>query len=305
MTSNQLDTAHPLLNKNLRIYGKAWVMADVIRQVLSLFGDQLEWVMILVADDANAMREVLAIMEKNPEECLIIFAPPIIMHYATFEVGEDLIKLTRYPNVWVVDVLEQIADMTIMLKIVEKLKSTRTAEASKYLTISNAQKDISNRILGALQHDLKPQVIAEKWERYKKIIEQAREVFDIKPETPDENVENFILNAKREIQKVMEGEINGVYCDIDDTIFDKNNHLKEDTLNLIQRLESEGHAITIWTGGDVEIAKTRLSSTPYAKYAIVSKHDYAGVIAEMVIDNVSPEKFFIQSGITAKKFLRV
>jgi hypothetical protein len=43
------------------------------------------------------------------------------------------------------------------------------------------------------------------------------------------------------------------------------------------------------------IAKEKLSGTIFARFPLVSKYDYMGANAEIIIDNVSPEKFSIQT----------
>ncbi|MBP8016651.1 HAD hydrolase family protein, partial [Candidatus Gracilibacteria bacterium] len=296
MVSNKLAEAYTnnqFINKELEIYGKIGPVTESFWQVLSLFDNLFQGIKILVADDKNAVKEVLEILEKNPQEKLIIFAPKIIVQNIIHEFGTDLMKLMKYHNVRVCEnFFDFIPDMT---KLAQELKEIQESKTSSYLTINEFQKNTSIRILGILQHDLKGYVIQEKGEKYKQIIKQARELFDIKPETPDENVENFILNAKREVTKVMDGDIFGVYCDIDDTILDGNNQIIEKTLELIQNLENEGKEIIIWTGGDLSEAKNKLKGTPFEKYKLVSKYDYSGASAEVIIDNVSPEKFFIQT----------
>ncbi len=313
MASNKLAQKYAdnqFINKELEVYGKAWPVTASFWQVLSMFndvfkwwGNLFKWIKILVADDKNAVKEVLEILEKNPQEKLIIFAPKVIVQNIIHEIWTDLMKLMKYPNVKVCENLSNyIPDM---IRLAQELKETPESKNSPYLTINEFQKNNSIRILRILQHDLKPYVIEEKWERYKQIIKQAREIFDIKPETPDENVESFILNAKREITKVMEWDINWVYCDIDDTIIWADGNIIEKTLKIIQELENEWKEIIIWTGWDLSEAKKKLAGTLFEKYKLVSKYDYAGATAEIIIDNTSPEKFFVQTGITAKKFIRI
>jgi len=66
----------------------------------------------------------------------------------------------KYPNVKVCENLfDFISDMT---RLAQELKETTESKNSPFLTINEFQKNTSVRILGILQHDLKPYVIEEK-----------------------------------------------------------------------------------------------------------------------------------------------
>jgi hypothetical protein len=171
--------------------------------------------------------------------------------------------------------------------------------------IDEVQQKVSSNIMWILQHDLKPYVLEEKWQRYNEILDKARSSFGINPRTSDESVIDFILNTPREIKKVFDWFLSWVYCDIDDTILKPDWSVIMETLEKLEKLEREWKKIHIWTWWDVGKAREKLANTPFARFPIVSKHDYAWAEAEIVIDNVSPEKFAIQTWITAKKFIRV
>ncbi len=165
--------------------------------------------------------------------------------------------------------------------------------------------EVLRKELSILQHDLKDYIIKANDHRLRQILEKARELFDIKPEASDKSVIDFIQNARFSHIEVMSGDISGVYCDLDDTLLMADGSLNQNTLTMIEKYRTAGMEVVIWTGGDITEAAKRIKGTPLEKFRLVSKADYCGATAEIVIDNVSKDKFFCQYGIKAKSYVRV
>ncbi len=173
---------------------------------------------------------------------------------------------------------------------------------------AKVRRDIQARTLSTLRHDLghalRDNATIDQ-PRYDRLIAQARTEFDIAPKATDKSVEEFIINTKLDIKDVFRGEIPGVYCDIDDTLIHADGTRNDETIKLLTEYEAQGHKVHIWTGGAIIEARQKLEKIGVTQYPLLSKLNYAGATAEIVIDNVSSDKFYFQTHITAKKFIRV
>ena len=174
-----------------------------------------------------------------------------------------------------------------------------------------ASTEIKQKTLRVLQHDLKDYVIAEKGEKYAKIIADARKLFGFNPEMSDTEVEQFILASKGNVPEVMHGNIEGVFTDFDDTLILKDGTLNEKVVNMLKEFAAAGKKVTIWTGGDPAEAAKKLEKlgdnedvTFLKGLKLVSKYDFAGATAEIVIDDMAQEALGIMFKIRAKKFIK-
>lgn len=195
-----------------------------------------------------------------------------------------------------------------LIKILTAASTVETSKEDQKEVADQLRLHFKTTLLGKMKHDLPYAESSKQYgepEHHEQIIAKARKEFDMHERTTDEQVLYFIKNTKLELEKVREGEVKGVFCDIDDTLLLRDGSINEKVLVLLSEYEKEGKEVSIWTGGDPALATERLQKTSAKKYPLVSKYDYIGATAEIVIDNVSEDKFYFQSGIKAKKFIRI
>lgn len=107
----------------------------------------------------------------------------------------------------------------------------------------------------------------------------------------------------RAVAELAQGEVlPGVFCDIEGTLVVGG----EVNSAILEKLNeySKDRAVTLWTGGNI----TELRSSPALKgiyYPLVSKYDFFDCKVETVIDDLAPEKFFEEYGITASEYVQV
>jgi len=107
------------------------------------------------------------------------------------------------------------------------------------------------------------------------------------------------------------GNIEGVFTDFDDTLILKDGTLNEKVVNMLKEFAAAGKKVTIWTGGDPAEAAKKLEKlgdnedvTFLKGLKLVSKYDFAGATAEIVIDDMAQEALGIMFKIRAKKFIK-
>ncbi|EKE29409.1 MAG: hypothetical protein ACD_2C00180G0002 [uncultured bacterium (gcode 4)] len=303
----------PDFPENVEIIWKDWPIKMAVGVVawMAMSSISEKWnFILLVSFDEESIKEALSLKEKNPKSRVIIVDP---FSLSTRMMGANdmilLSRLTQFPFVkFMTDIEDFMAEMTACAK------ESDEDDSDAALSVTQAQIWFSSRILWYLRHDL-PKVIRRGWdgyevdesqrERFEKIMTDARAAFNMKEHVTESQVVRFIMETKTQIEKVMDWDIDWVYCDIDDTIIRADWTLILSTLDILEKYEKQWKAIHIWTWWELELAKEKLAGTPFERFPLVSKYDYAWANAEIVIDNVSPEKFAIQTGITAKKFIRV
>lgn len=268
----------------------------------------LDGLVVVAGMDENSIREGLSLMKEDPELKMILWIPPMAEsmmgpYCRDLQEGPKL-KLVRSLNL--TDILRKITECGEERKA---LVQAQVEEEGLEMPLDGEVLKLSMamlmRTLGVLQHDLKPYVVAEKSSTYHRIIAEARKLFDIKDSASDEQVVEFIQRARVKLPERMSGEIEGVYCDLDDTLLMRDGSVNTEVLAMLERYRAGGKRVAIWTGGDLEAARQKLAGGPLADYELVSKMAYTGATAEIVIDNVSAEKFVIQYGIKPKNYVRV
>lgn len=137
-----------------------------------------------------------------------------------------------------------------------------------------------------------------------KMLMEAKLYFPtLEDKTPKEVVE-FLFAIRQNVSEVMKGQnIEGVYCDIEGTLFN-GEELNKKTLDILKGFEEQGKNITLWTDGDISKLQELLDRDGI-KYPLKSKIDHAGVSAEIVIDNDDNNTFSAKTKIYAKKFIKV
>ncbi len=286
-------------------------------EFIKLFSRISKDIKILTIDSewkaSNAVNDVYLILKSNPKSKVIVVIT--WNDISSFNYSAIISHILKYPNVRTINWVSNLTPW--YFNYCDELNS-KDSNSNDSFQLLEIQKEISSRILWILKHDL-PKVIDQKWDNFEirtstyqdnikifnEIMQKARDAFEIKEHVSDQEIVRFIMETPCKIEKVMEWEIEWVYCDIDDTILTRDNEVIYTTLEIIQRFESEGKKIHIWTWWDLEVQKKRLENTPFSKYEILRKSDYAWANAEIIIDNVSPEKFALQTWITAKRFVRV
>ena len=175
---------------------------------------------------------------------------------------------------------------------------------------SYAITDEMGKYLSRLFHDLK---YVKGWDespvpaedgRFVKIMQLAKSYFPTLKEKSDAEIVTFLKETKVDRPLVMKGRyLEGVYCDVEGTLL-VDGKLNEKVVKALSYYWSEKKKITIWTDGDVDdiFTKLRMLGVPHS---IVSKHDYAGATAEIVIDDMDEFSFAATTKIAAGEFIRV
>lgn len=285
---------------NIEFYWKDTPVLRAIKVFFETFQVGIkDFVVFVYEPKSDDSQKVLSLLKENPNKKIIV----INFNRGNFSGDTYYADIINNPNTRVVtSVFDFMVDM---IKAINDLKEPEEARMDWEYRLDLAQISYSSQLMWILKHDLKLGVVEEKWSTYRRIIERARDLFRIPSRVSDQSVADFILSSKTKVEKVFEWKISWVYCDIDDTILRSDWTVIKSTLKIIKKLESEWHEIHIWTWWDLEIAKEKLTDTEFEKYTLLSKHNYAWAEAEIIIDNVSPEKFAIQSWITAKRYIRI
>jgi len=251
------------------------------------------------------MAQALERLQTDPKMFLIIAENYIKPDERTKSAIERLKQSPRVKSGSLLN-LEEIVGMIIELD--------KPAEATNAIdpAIIDASTETKKRSLGVLQHDLKDYVIAEEGPKYRQIIDDARKLFGIKPEVSDAEVEQLILTTKAEVPEKMHGEIEGVFCDFDDTLVLRDGTINEKVLKMLKEFAAAGKKVTIWTGGDVNTAREKLEKVEDPETAaflqgltLASKYDFAGATAEIVIDDMALEALGIMFKLKAKRFIKI
>jgi len=266
-------------------------------------------IIVLFPQDQKLIQQAVDMMRADPTMKMVVVSD------GWSELKQELkANLVDSPRVKVCK--ELLPEVVEIIKLLNEF-NVEAAEFKKDLVVAEEKEEmidpaiaglimvLNTRLMGRLRHDLKPYVIEQKGETYQSIIAEARKQFAIKDLASDEQVVDFIVNSRPNLPEKMRCNIDGVYCDLDDTLMMRDGSLNAEAVAILERYAAQGKRIIIWTGGDLEEAKMKLAGTVLEKYALASKYDYTGATAEIVIDNVSLEKFSLQYGIKVKKYVRL
>lgn len=142
----------------------------------------------------------------------------------------------------------------------------------------------------------------ERSEIQKGIAETKKFFPSLKDET-DENVIAFIKKVSADRPELMKGlKINGVYCDVEGTVL-IDGKPNDKVLQKLSEYAAENKQITLWTDGDVQKLQAKLRKLK-VNYPVASKFDFAGAIAEIVIDDQDEYTFTANTKISAEKFIQ-
>lgn len=134
----------------------------------------------------------------------------------------------------------------------------------------------------------------------------ARGEFPSMKEKTDKELLDFLFETRKNMEReeIMKGEsIQGVFCDIEGTLI-INGEINKEILEKLNLYEKEGKMITLWTDGDKNELQKILDENSI-KYLLQSKFDYAGAVAEIVIDDSDENTFNARTKIYAKEFIQV
>lgn len=181
-----------------------------------------------------------------------------------------------------------------------------------------AEKIITMQYIGIIKHSLEPYKVKDAYNtkdsREQSYVQHAFELTQKYFPGLDtvEKMLDFVLNVKVDIPEVMTGQrIEGVYCDVDGTLIDYvpiwsplewTQQLRPQVVELLKQYEAAGKKIIIRTWGDVAMKETYLRTLGITR-PVVSKYDYAGATAEIVVDDTDRWAFVLQSKICAETYI--
>lgn len=123
---------------------------------------------------------------------------------------------------------------------------------------------------------------------------------------------DYILHIKLDLPEPMKWKrIQWVYVDVDGTLIEYvgihsgkegTQKLRQKVVDLLIKYESEWKEIIVWTGWDVDLKKKYLRSL-WITRPVVSKYDYAGATAEIVLDDKDQNAFIAQSKIYPETYI--
>lgn len=162
--------------------------------------------------------------------------------------------------------------------------------------------DMKEKELRALRHDLKPDVIDKKGREYEKIVRSAREILGLGEDVSDEKVVERVLGTSNEVQEVMAGEFEGVFCDVEGTLLLGKNKINSGVVELLRKFKNEGKRIMFWTAGSPDLERKKIDRAVESSddldeadavillnLKVVSKYDFAGATVEITIDDMSEQ----------------
>jgi hypothetical protein len=140
--------------------------------------------------------------------------------------------------------------------------------------------------------------------RIPEMIAESKKYFPALEGKSDKEIVEFLFEIRKNVPEIMKGQnIEGVYCDIEGTLFN-GEELNTKTLDMLKEFEAQGKNITLWTDGDITKLQMLLDKAEI-KYPLKSKIDHAGASAEIVIDNEDNNTFSAKTKIYAKKFIKI
>jgi hypothetical protein len=208
-------------------------------------------------------------------------------------------------------VFSNIKYIQLNAELKENLKKTRFEGLKASSDAIQWHVYINQQALWQILHSLAPTKVEDPYtpkdEREKDFIQEAftftKEYFPGLDTI--EKMLDFVLNVKLDIPEKMKGKyIQGVYCDTDGTLLNKNQELNQETVNLLKSYEVQWKEIHIRTGGDRAEKEIQLRKLGIV-WPVYSKYEYAWAIAEIVIDDLDKEAFILQSKILPQTFMQV
>lgn len=98
-----------------------------------------------------------------------------------------------------------------------------------------------------------------------------------------------------------------MFCDLSGTLFnDESWSINKEILSELEKLEEQGYRITLWTGGNIDLARKDSRYRELGeRWALVPKLQFKYTAVEVAIDDEMPGRINYKYAITAKKYIRV
>ena len=222
------------------------------------------------------------VKEKKPKVELLLAKDNISYLEAPFT-PEDIInklKENKTETIGGVDKLQGIQDREILEKV------------SNLIHEIHAHEEADGRITMTTPREMP------------EMVKKAKEYFPSLVDKTDDEIVKFLFGVRKNVPEVMKGQnIEGVFCDIEGTLFN-GKELNQETLSKLKQFEGEGKNITLWTDGDTAKLQELLNENGIT-YPLKSKIDFAGASAEIVFDNDDHNTFSAKTKIFAKKFIKI
>ena len=94
--------------------------------------------------------------------------------------------------------------------------------------------------------------------------------------------------------------IPGVFCDIEGTLLDWDGNFDQKIVSMLEKLETEGKTVYLWTGGDPNEISLKVKGL---KWQLLSKYDFEGCLVEIIIDDLPENKLRKEYGIQAEYYI--
>ena len=238
----------------------------------------------------------MEMLRKNPDAKVILYGVLSLNYLQTKKPEIDVVL--KYENarfILLPFTMEKIADIFKSNNTVD-LKYTVTDEVRKKLGVINHSlshvKNINNPNPGYEVGEIDS------------AIHMTKEYFPAVSNFTNSEVLEFLKSVSADRKEIMKGqEILGVYCDTEGTIL-VDGKLNTNVISILREYEQQNKTITLWTDGDIEALKVTLEKLG-VNYPLKSKFDYAGALAEIVIDDKDEYTFSAMTKISARKFIHI
>lgn len=296
-----------------------WTILDYVRKVVDkhhiALDTSLHWARLIMAEMNNPegniadaffwLESALEMVTANPAQKILLVST--FTRETLEKIGDGKYKdFIALPNVGFLS-LQQDDDSDVPSPRIHPIDDINAKQKLTATISANGA-----NVIRFLQHNLEPSKFTHdpynpEWEREKqnleKSLKKAQKSFPALESI--EQMLDFVLGVDTNLPEVMKGKkIDGVYVDVDGTLLTQDNQLNQSVIDRLKAYEAEGKDITVWTGGNVTEKKQQLSKL-WIDWPVVSKYDYAGAIAEIVIDDLDQSRFITQSKICPQLFINV
>lgn len=162
--------------------------------------------------------------------------------------------------------------------------------------------DNRDKVMAQLRHDL-PKVLGIDATKVAHLITSAREKAGLTG--TDEEILQQIQKYERLPTKgcFANRYWPGVFCDIEGTLL-VGGKINQKTFEILEKFANEGKPVTLWTGGNLELARKQLLQNGII-WKLVSKYDFEKAYVEIVIDDEPQNKFEEKYQIKAEAFIKI
>ncbi len=263
-----------------------------------------------------SLAEATELLNSNPKTKIIITSTlmDVIEKSAEQAKQTDELKLLQSsPNVRFIDLAGELTQWDEISFKWDKKDSKVTNEE-----ILDATYNITKSHLFIIRHSLQSQKVKDPYhpadEREQRYVDEAFEL--TKKYFPGldtvTKMLDYVMHIPVDIPEPMKWKrIEGAYVDVDGTLIeyvpigsDKEGkqELRPEVVGLLKKYEQEWKEIIIWTGWDVKKKEKRLRELGIT-WPVVSKYDYAGATAEIVVDDTDKGAFVMQSKILPETYI--